>query len=649
MEGYVKESPLIISMLRNKTKGIDFILKKDTKLSEVLYNLPSGIIDKRETGIGATTLEIRGERNSIIVLPTRYTAKSKSYSEPNSYYFGTFDGKKISLDRKETLNNYLNNEKIVFKKIIVVADSLPTLIEHIGLSVYKDFFLLIDEIDTIQKDSSYRKKMEVCIEYYKKFPIDKRAVVSATLLSFSDPELADVIQTSIKYEKYNKGAINLISSNNPLPVGSEILIETLISSPDKKIVFAFNEITPLEGIAESLIRDGIVDFNEISFLCGQNPKNKDRVEKYNSTGIQKYHLPSRINFITSAYFTGFDIYEPYHLILVSELSKQHTIISELDAVQIIGRCRKPHNLESINFIYSLNTKNIPIRKKDELVQSAKKEIEGLNCIFNKYKSNLLLKEKALELRASLIKASGFSGFNFVKENSEGDNDISYLNIDAFLENQRTKTKVFKNKSYLKRYFESEGYSTYSTKRELSQIIENQDINKLKHENSETIAFLKTNPNEISIKEFRLKKNGLSIAMCDFYTKAMHILGKRDTIKRLAICDTKKKVSDLDNYFKAFVSSDSDFVKRNILLDFPIGKVFNSTNEYEKQVEESALAISSINFERFSLSKAKKFVKTFVEIKNSTSRINSTHVKVKKVISHNPLKFRKCKPKSILIN
>ena len=647
MEDYGKMSPLIISMVRNKTNGIDFILKKGTKLSEVFHNLPYGVIDKKETGIGATTLELKGERNSIIVLPTRYTARSKAHSIPDTHYFGSKEGKKISVDRKTALDNYLNNPAIIHKKIIVVADSLQTLIEHIGPSIFTNFFLLIDEIDTIQKDSSYRKKMELCIEYFKKFHTDKRAVISATLLTFSDPDLENVITTRIRYEKYDKGVINLINSENTLTVAMEILIEKLNSTNDK-IVFAYNEITPAENISEYLIKNNILNFREISILCGQNPKNKDRIEKFNTSGIQQHKLPSRLNFMTSAYFTGFDIYESYHLILVSEIDKQHTIISELDAIQIIGRCRKPYELMSVNFVYSLITKKIPVKRKDELIQAANKEIEGLNCIYNKYSNHVLLKEKALELRSLLIKASGFSGFNFVKENSEGKNDISYLSIDAFLENQRAKSKVFRNRNYLNRFFKSEGYSTKYAIVNSTLMIENQDENKIKNEHIDTISFLKTNPDIARINEFKIKKNGLSVKLCDFYLKASLTLNRKDILKRLEKCDTKKKVFDLDRAFQVFMDGSLDFNKRNILFDFPIGKVFETTEEYNKQVEETVLAISSINFDGYSLLKAKRLVQTYVQIKNTTARKGNKHVKVKKVISHNPFNFKKCKPKNILI-
>ena len=652
MENFVKQENRIISESPNKSGGVDYVLENGTWLGDSFNFLPSGIIDKKETGIGATTLEIESDRNSIIVLPTRYTAKSKAISDKGIHYFGADEGsQKISLGRKTALTNYMQSA-IGFKKILVVADSLEVLIEHIGPFVIEEFFLLIDEIDSVQLDSSYRKKMEICIEHYKSFPMDKRAVVSATLLEFSDPDLQNIPITRFKYENHNRGKIDLISSYNPINVAVEILIEQLNTTTDK-IVFAFNEITPLEYISAHLIEKGLVNFKDIALLCGQNPKNKDKAEKFNTKGIQQKQLPCKVNFMTSAYFTGFDICEPYHLIVVSDILKQHTIISELQTTQIIGRCRKPYELISINFVYSLIKKKITDLNLTELVSAAQEEINGLNCIYNKFTKHPLLKEKAITVRKMLISESGFSGFNFVKIDNSGKNQISYLNIDAFLENQRTKSIVFNGNQYLQDYFKKENYIVDYCEKEPNIDLEYEDIDKNNTEFKETIEFLKGKPNRLNLTTFKLKKTGLPILLCDFYVESVNVLGFNNTIARLQNCSTKMKIKELHLAFIAYKAEKSDFVKRNILQDFPVGRMFSNSDEYDKQVELTAICVSNFDSEKFSLTKAKKLVKSYVEIKNTSVRNTdkskpSTHYKAKKVASHNPMRFKKCKPKRVLI-
>ena len=50
---------------------------EEIKLGHIFSTTPWGIIKKNRTGVGATTLEINAERNSIIVVPTKTLAYTK--------------------------------------------------------------------------------------------------------------------------------------------------------------------------------------------------------------------------------------------------------------------------------------------------------------------------------------------------------------------------------------------------------------------------------------------------------------------------------------------------------------------------------------------------------------------------------------------
>lgn len=59
--------------------SIDFTMPGDEKWLEKIFDrMPYGLIKKNRTGIGATTLELKADRNSIIVVPTKALASSKS-------------------------------------------------------------------------------------------------------------------------------------------------------------------------------------------------------------------------------------------------------------------------------------------------------------------------------------------------------------------------------------------------------------------------------------------------------------------------------------------------------------------------------------------------------------------------------------------
>lgn len=56
--------------------------------------------------------------------------------------------------------------------------------------MYHDYFLMVDEIDTMQADSAYRPRLENVMDYYFKFDRQQRSVVSATLIDFPTRNLS---------------------------------------------------------------------------------------------------------------------------------------------------------------------------------------------------------------------------------------------------------------------------------------------------------------------------------------------------------------------------------------------------------------------------------------------------------------------------
>ena len=77
----IKDRKFIVKDDLNSTGGYDYVLKNGAKLADVFHFLPAGIIDKKETGIGATTLEMKSLRNSIIIEPLKITVIEKEKQE----------------------------------------------------------------------------------------------------------------------------------------------------------------------------------------------------------------------------------------------------------------------------------------------------------------------------------------------------------------------------------------------------------------------------------------------------------------------------------------------------------------------------------------------------------------------------------------
>lgn len=197
-------------------------------LSEVISELPHGIFNKSKTGLGATTLELKSERNSIIVEPLRITASSKAY-ENNACYVGSYTSyypdknPNASIKRIE---KHLNDKSITHKKFITVADSLGTLLNALGEDS-KNYFLMIDEADRTQLDVGFRSTMEKVILHYKSHDPSKRCLLTATPIHFNDPELA--------LEPYHRCIVHDATRRDIVLIKTETgagIITTCIKHPD---------------------------------------------------------------------------------------------------------------------------------------------------------------------------------------------------------------------------------------------------------------------------------------------------------------------------------------------------------------------------------------------------------------------------------
>ena len=239
--------------------------------SSLLDFLPAGIIDKGKTGFGATTFELNSKRNSIIVEPLKVTASSKAGK--NHLYIGSETPKHPSKISDEDIIDYLKDESIEFKKIICVSDSLKRVQKLLKKEFFHDFFLMIDESDSMQMESKYRSSMEEVFSIYKRHPKEKRCLISATPIHFHDPDLSEELRIYFSFEEEEKRTIQIIESSNHKGTAADLILSLYNQSPDEKIVLALNNVTTLKEIAYHLIKKG-VNKEEISILCGSNSSEK---------------------------------------------------------------------------------------------------------------------------------------------------------------------------------------------------------------------------------------------------------------------------------------------------------------------------------------------------------------------------------------
>ncbi|MBP6424525.1 MAG: hypothetical protein KA278_02255 [Flavobacterium sp.] len=455
----IKDESFIVDSTLNDSGGYDFILKNGTWLGDVLEFLPNGIIHKGVTGIGATTMELNCDRNSIIIQPLKVTVEQKSLGIYKHEIFSY--SKKSSSSLYNDLNQYLDDASIEFKKIILVIDRLEDLIFDLGESVV-DYFFLFDEIDYMQGSSSYRKKMEDGLDLG--IALDNFALVSATHIGFSDPELKKLKTYNFRYQEIEYKQIQTFYLSNP---GTEkhkkekITLNQLFScichmlaESNSKILVAVNNVKLISELSDALIKNEKINKESITLLISDNNlKNNTLIKKYSGLQIENNQLPTRLNFITSAYFNGYDLQEQDLCLMIYSSPNYHSnLISANEIKQIYGRNRLKNGTTNF-FLFThdllksdLKDAELLLSSEEDWIRRGEISVEIQNCIdkhlhklkttnknndyFTKYFKQ---QTETLELNLSRSKII-FNKENFLQAfhnemYKKTENSISYLQID----------------------------------------------------------------------------------------------------------------------------------------------------------------------------------------------------------------------------
>lgn len=415
------------------------MLSKYAWLGDVFATLPYGIIKKNRTGIGATTLELNSNRNSIIVVPTRALAYEKAKNskiDDSNRYSVLYYGGKIKGFSVPTLKEYLADEDIKYKKLLVVADSLERLLSEMGEDCWKKYFIMYDEIDSYQYDSHFRPNLERAFDFFFRFPQSQRCLISATVGTFSHPLIKEEPVIEVTFAEPHNRELSIQPTDNPI-ISTVNKIKALYSKhPGDNILIAFNLVTRgilpiIKSLPEELQ-------NECSVLCGT--KSQPHVEEY-LREVWDNKLPSKITFISCTYFVGIDFLERFHLISVCDCNYPFTLLSPAKFQQIAGRCRNHEGLISETIISNFTPNNsIEIdyaQLQNEILEDATSLVD-LSKAFHKVKSTFpkMVKSYNEIYLNELIEdsAKSYMGSSATKLVRECNHElaISYFNIDSIL-------------------------------------------------------------------------------------------------------------------------------------------------------------------------------------------------------------------------
>lgn len=424
-------------------------------LSDFFDFLPNGIIDKRATGIGATTLEMNAKRNSIIVTPTKILAYSKKLKNKKKFfYIGSQIGDSTNSISDKDIQEYIQNTDIEFKKIFVVADSLERLIKVfkiLNIDYGKEYFIMFDEINKFVEDSSYRENLMRAFDYYKDFDVNNRAMVTATLNDYSHPIIQNEAKTCLNIPQRERN-IRVINTKKPKYVVFEEIKRLVEKNPDEKIIVAINSIKIPEDIIDLLLKYEVAKKEDIFISCSSTKSEEIAIKDFYVELNNKHeNLPRKIGFITSTYFFGIDIEDSYHLITVSCMDRRHHKLSSNDIIQIYGRNRKQGGILSDTIIVeTLGVKDKGRRigekhyvdKKKDYISNCKEAIELINKTKDLYFKmlnidNELRKTDKVEDKSSDLEKVFINSWH-IRKDVENEYQPSYFVLDTLVLNSKTK-------------------------------------------------------------------------------------------------------------------------------------------------------------------------------------------------------------------
>lgn len=518
-------------------------LEQGDKLGDFFDVLPYGVINKTITGIGATTLELNSKRDSIIVLPTKSIAYSKYKTkrgkdgDDSCMYVGSPIGEIKSDVTLRHIKDYITRDN-GHKKFLVVADSLYKVLEAIGKDNYDNYFLMVDEIDTLQIDNSYRPVLEKVIDFYAKFKQTNRAVVSATLRGFTHPELLKETVITTTYPIQEKRDIKLIHTNNEDRCIVNTIKDILEEDSEANILVAYNSVESITICIKLLIEELGESINgRIGVLCSE--KSKDKIDDY-YIEVEDGELSRNIVFMTCAYFVGVDINTKCHIISVSSFRKPFTLLSKEKLTQIVGRCRPGALSETIIYV----TKDTDIegsisKYKDYLLNKASTLIKAVKA-FKKTLDSAPELFSAANYVEDIIKHVGVekiynSYIPIIRENVDKELVPSYFNIDALLEKWALLHELYKEKDILLNELENEGHK-------VSPSDEEYEYTELQKKIDEIVRSTKAERIEQALqkaKEDLLELSGLDDSQKEVAFKKLH---KNCTLELKKLFDNFEKLS-----------------------------------------------------------------------------------------------------------
>ncbi len=317
-------------------------------LSDFMTSLPNGIVNKKKTGCGATTVVIENKEDVVVCCPTRQLIINKESQYPNDrclYKLLAVQKGVTNNDIKDYIQACEGKQPI---KIMVTYDSFPRVkeaLEELEFSAYK---VVVDEYQELLNACVYRN------EAIKNLLRALDGMIDVTYLSatpipyeFKPKELEGLPEYEIEWEEVIKVKPYRLQSNSPFGSVVKIISQHKLGNPFKilgqevgEYLFFVNSVSAIKRI----INVAKLSPEETKIICADNEQNKIRLPDgfsiESATGANK-----TFTFCTKTVFSGADFYSKAGLIVVvsDRWAKSSWLDISTDILQIAGRIRDTDN------------------------------------------------------------------------------------------------------------------------------------------------------------------------------------------------------------------------------------------------------------------------------------------------------------------
>jgi hypothetical protein len=403
--------------------------------SEFMTELPKGIVNKHETGVGASVLALEDQNPYILAVPTIEIIRNKIDQYPNERrnekIFGFYGG----INPKE-LTKYI--KEVDIPKIMVTYDSFHKVVALLKENKNK-YRILVDEFSDLLDAYSYRDKaIDHLLTSVKDF--EYVTYISATPIKpeYYPESLKGLDEYEINWGEYTKVKVERKKTNKPYQLACNI-IEAYKAAGDlgvlmpngyysKSAYFFVNSVNSIVNIIDAAdLRP-----SEVRVICADNKANQSKLDLFK---IEKALDPEKkFNFITSTAFKGCDFYSETGVVyIVSNTQNKNTLISiDTDIRQIAGRIRTLSNPFRTEIYHIFNTDASLLSKEefDELIQT---KVDQTNNLLSLYHKGNESEQKAFLIDWENKSKYGYSDDNYISKNSEGE---LYFNYYMMLNDKR---------------------------------------------------------------------------------------------------------------------------------------------------------------------------------------------------------------------